>query len=245
MGNSSLPKALLIIPFYNEEKRMAIKEFEIIFLQYSEISFLLIDDGSNDNTYELINRLEKNNSNVTCKKNEKNLGKAESVRYGVNNSNLDDYDYVGYLDADLATPVSEVVKLLQFAYKYPEKDIIMGSRIKLLGNKVNRSLLRHYLGRIFATIISQFILKIPIYDSQCGAKVFKAAIAKKLFKSPFHTKWLFDVELLLRFKNSKNNLAEKVVELPLYQWTEKGNSKIKWYEFVSVPFQILKLYVKY
>ena len=121
----------------------------------------------------------------------------------------------------------------------------MGSRIKLIGNKVNRSLKRHYFGRIFATIISQFILKVPIYDTQCGAKIFNSKVIDVLFDKPFQSKWLFDVELLLRLKNNNYNLQNTVVEIPLNEWTEMGNSKIKFTEVLSFPFQLIKIYFHY
>ena len=118
----------------------------------------------------------------------------------------------------------------------------MGSRIKLIGNKVDRSLLRHYLGRVFATIVSHFILKTPVYDTQCGAKIIDAKWCSLLFEKPFETKWLFDVELLLRLKNNGNNLQKCVAEIPLFEWKEIGNSKIKVSDFIKVPFQLVKLY---
>lgn len=245
MVNPSLSNALFIIPFYNEEARMNPNELERSFKTYTAVTFLLIDDGSTDRTFSLLDTLARANTNVICRKNKQNMGKAESIRQGVLTANLTRYEYIAYLDADLATPIAEVIKLLDYALKNPEKNMIMGARIKLLGNKVRRSLVRHYFGRIFATMVSQFILKVPVYDTQCGAKVMKASIAQNLFYEAFYTKWLFDVEVLLRLQKKSVDLSKKVTEIPLYEWIEKGNSKIKWYEFITVPFQILKLYVKY
>ena len=88
------------------------------------------------------------------------------------------------------------------------------------------------------------VLKTPVYDTQCGAKVIEYTIAKQLFKEKFITKWLFDVELLLRMKVNYN-LQENVLEIPLYEWKEKGNSKIKFIDFFKFPFQIIKIYFHY
>lgn len=117
----------------------------------------------------------------------------------------------------------------------------MATRIKLLGNNVIRSSKRHYLGRIFATIISKFILKTPVYDTQCGAKIIKSDVVFLLFEKEFKTRWLFDVEMLLRLKKS-GNLENLVTEIPLATWIEKGNTKIKFKEFISFPIQLIKIY---
>jgi len=134
--------------------------------------------------------------------------------------------------------------LLEFSKDNPHLKIVMGTRIKLIGNNVIRSSRRHYLGRIFATITSNFILKTPIYDTQCGAKIIKADIAQFLFAKKFDTKWLFDVEMLLRLKKDQENLENCVAEVPLTTWIEKGDSKIKFKEFINFPFQLIKIYLK-
>jgi len=238
-------KTLIIIPLYNEADRIAIGAYQQAFVFYENIDFVLINDSSIDNTQAIIEGFENAYQNVFCINNNTNKGKAESIRKGVLEFLSETYTYVGYLDADLATPFEELVRLLNFTMENPNKKIVMGARIKLIGYNVKRSLIRHYFGRIFATIVSQFVLKTPVYDTQCGAKIIKADLAKKLFKNPFYTKWLFDVELLLRFKKLDIQFADKIVEVPLNIWEEKGNSKIKVYEFFLIPFQLIKLYVNY
>lgn len=234
-------KLLCIIPFYNEESRFS-TSFEKLFQEYSNVDFLLVDDGSSDNTSTILKSFSKINQNCTFLSLPKNVGKAEAIRNGVLKSDIEKYNFVGYLDADLATPVNEFIKLYDFISTSKSVVFIMGSRIKLIGNKVERSLLRHYLGRVFATIVSHFILKTPIYDTQCGAKIIDAKLCESLFEKPFQTKWLFDVELLLRLKKNGNNLQNCVAEIPLYEWKEIGNSKIKVSDFIKVPFQLGKLY---
>lgn len=240
-----MSKLLCIIPFYNEESRFSSSSYDTIFLDNPTIDFLLVDDKSSDNT---LSKLEnKANIYTNCKllSLQKNVGKAEAIRSGILFCDTNKYNYFGYLDADLATPISEFVKLFSYISNNNAASIVMGSRIKLIGNNVNRSLKRHYFGRIFATIISQFILKTPIYDTQCGAKIINSKVIDILFKDPFQTKWLFDVELLLRLKNKNFNLQDSVVEIPLNEWTEMGNSKIKFIEILSFPFQLLKIYFHY
>lgn len=238
-------RSLIIIPFYNEENRILKNTYINAFTNYSNFDFLLVDDFSKDQTPEILDSFSANFESVKVLKLNKNSGKAQAIREGVLSMSAVDYDFIAYLDADLATPFEEIIILLNYISSRNDISIVMGARIKLLGNGVHRSLLRHYFGRIFATIISQIVLKIPVYDTQCGAKVFEGKLAKALFEKPFETKWLFDVELLLRYKALDADFHNKIVELPLNTWEEREKSKIKPHEFLLFPFQIIKIYFKY
>ena len=104
----------------------------------------------------------------------------------------------------------------------------MGSRWMHLGeNRIRRRWSRHALGRIFAFSVAR-LLDSPVYDTQCGAKIFTAAIAAKLFEKPFLTRWFFDVELLRRLQCLRNSrdLADAVREVPLRCWCDVEKSKV-------------------
>ena len=232
-------KITIIIPFYNEEKRIEIERFHQIFNNYLQYDFILVDDGSTDNTSIILDEFKNKFPNLTILKLDKNIGKAEAIRAAV--LSISNADFIVYYDADLATPFSELEKLIQFTVLHQNYKMVMGARIKLIGNGVKRSLKRHYFGRIFATIVSQFVLKVAVYDTQCGAKVIDFKIAKLIFSKPFLSKWLFDVELLKRLQKI-HNLNEVVKEIPLENWTEIGNSKIKVIDFFKIPFELLKIY---
>ena len=232
-------KITIIIPFYNEEKRIEIERFHQIFNNYLQYDFILVDDGSTDDTSIILNEFKNKFPNLTILKLDKNVGKAEAIRAAV--LSISTADFIVYYDADLATPFSELEKLIQFSIVHQNYKMVMGARIKLIGNGVKRSLTRHYFGRIFATIVSQFVLKVAVYDTQCGAKVIDFKIAKLIFSKPFLSKWLFDVELLKRLQKI-HNLNEVVKEIPLENWTEIGNSKIKVTDFFKIPFELLKIY---
>ena len=239
----TLNRTLLIIPCYNEANRLDISAFHADFIEYKTTDFLFVNDGSTDNTIGILVDFSANFSNVKFLDFKENKGKAESIRSAVLNTNLEQYEHVGYLDADLATPVSEWQKLSHFILQNPNYKFVMGIRHRRLGNTIERSGARHYLGRIFATIISTSILKVGVYDTQCGAKIIEKELAKKLFEKPFITKWIFDVELLLRLKKLKD--LKEVYEFRLDVWIEKGESKIRLSDFLLLPFQILKLYFYY
>ena len=83
---------------------------------------------------------------------------------------------LGYFDADLATPPGELLRMLDLLERRPDLSFVLASRVALLGRRITRRARRHYLGRVFATFASIF-LQIPVYDTQCGAKVFRASPA--------------------------------------------------------------------
>ena len=232
----------IIIPFYNEVERINLENFHQIFDGFPRYNFLLVDDGSSDRTIEILEEFQSKFSNVEVLKLDRNVGKAEAIRSVV--LSISNVDFISYFDADLATPFSELDKLIQFSVQHPNYKMVMGARIKLIGNGVKRSLKRHYFGRIFATIVSQFVLKVAVYDTQCGAKVIDFKTAKQIFDKPFISKWLFDVELLKRLQKF-HNLKEVVKEIPLEKWEEIGNSKIKVVDFLRIPFQLFQIYTKY
>ena len=115
-----------------------------------------------------------------------------------------------------------------------------------MGSRIERTPGRHYFGRILATGIS-FVLNLPVYDSQCGAKVMTSAKATELFREDFVTSWLFDVELLCRHRVSfgKRRTLQEVYEYPLSVWTETRGSKIRFLHILTMPFDLIKIYLHY
>ena len=234
-------KIVIVIPFYNEVDRINLEKFNQIFTAFPQYNFLLVDDGSSDKTFAILEQFQSEFSTIKVLNLDRNVGKAEAIRSAV--LSISEANFISYFDADLATPFSELDKLIQFSIQHPNYKLVMGARIKLIGNGVKRSLKRHYFGRIFATIVSQFVLKVAVYDTQCGAKVIDYQTAKQIFEKPFISKWLFDVELLKRLQKI-HNLKEVVKEIPLEKWEEIGNSKIKVGDFIRIPFQLFQIYRK-
>jgi len=217
----------IVIPCYNEEKRLPLAEFAAHYAVHPDISYCFVNDGSSDSTLSLLTSLAKDRGDrISVLSLPRNGGKAEAVRAGVLHVlRGPSVEYVGYLDADLATPLDEMDRLLACSKDVPSASLIFGSRVKRLGAHIVRSPLRHYLGRVFAAASSSF-LGIPAYDTQCGAKLIRSSVAGEIFREPFIGRWIFDVELFLRTATLVDAEPEPFVEVPLNKWTEKGRSRI-------------------
>ncbi|MBW2421215.1 MAG: glycosyltransferase, partial [Deltaproteobacteria bacterium] len=199
-----MSRTIIVVPCFNEAERLDVREFEAFIARNPSIRFVFVNDGSLDGTLGVLNRLEKGApSAVTVIDQQPNRGKAEAVRRGLLEAFDIGPDFVGYWDADLATPLGEISRFVDTFEEHPECELIIGSRVKLLGRDIQRSTLRHYLGRIAATVAS-LTLRLEVYDTQCGAKLFRAnSRMRALFEEPFCTGWVFDVEVLARLSRQQ------------------------------------------
>jgi glycosyltransferase involved in cell wall biosynthesis len=241
----------LIVPCYNEAARLKVKEFRAFAEQYCGVHFLFVDDGSVDGTLEVLESvragLEATVSVLPCAK---NGGKAEAVRQGILYA-LDHFRtrMVGFWDADLATPLDAVIPLADILEQMPAIEMVFGARVKLLGREVERRAIRHYPGRIFATVVST-VLRMSIYDTQCGAKIFRVAPhTRTIFAEPFLSKWVFDVEILARYmsllKRTPAQVAATIYEYPLEKWTDVAGSKLHPGDFFAAFVDVWRIYRKY
>ncbi len=234
-----LKRICLVIPCFNEENRLDIDEYR----KFSgRINFLFVNDGSNDGTLSL---LEKEASGFASVLNlEINSGKAEAVRRGMMHiktmPSFNEIEFAGFWDADLATPLDEIENMLKFADGIsPEADAVFGSRIYRLGSEIKRGAMRRIISRIFCFIFKT-LYRIETYDSQCGAKIFRRAIIDKAFSEPFISRWIFDVEIILRLKNSC------IVEYPVKKWVDvKGSKVVKLSNVITITRDVFRLWKKY
>lgn len=238
-------KTIVVVPCYNESKRLRQDDFFRYVEQNEDVAFLFANDGSRDNTLEVLQQLCSRNERLLLYDIQPNGGKAEAVRKGMLYA-AEHYapQYIAFWDADLATPLDEIAPMVQWADK--GYDAVMGLRLMRLGAKVRRKTMRHYLGRCFATVASM-MLKLPVYDTQCGAKLFRAEIVSALFNEAFITRWLFDVEILARYNQHYGNrrAVEKIYEYPLFQWQDIDGSQLKSRDFIKAPVELLKIRRKY
>jgi glycosyltransferase involved in cell wall biosynthesis len=241
----------IAVPCYNEAQRLDANKFKEFECASHDVGFLFVNDGSTDTTRELLTALRGSNSKKFCFLDlAENQGKAEAVRRGLLAAISSGADYVGFWDADLATPLDAIERFVEVAESRRDLEVIIGARVKLLGRSIDRRAIRHYLGRVFATAVS-VLLGLDIYDTQCGAKLFRASPSiSELFKQPFHSRWIFDVEIiarLIRDRRGKNiPQPDKIIyELPLMTWTDIPGSKLKYGDFVRATWELLGIYKRY
>lgn len=236
----------IVIPCYNEEKGISINEYSNFLENNPEAFICFVNDGSTDNTLEVLNVLkEKHPTQIHILSLEKNSGKAEAVRAGIKYCNKNSkHQYIGYLDADLATTLEEFIELRN----HLKGEIIFsfGSRIRKIGSTIDRENSRFLIGRVVATFISN-ILDIKVYDTQCGSKLFTREISEELFQKEFISKWLFDVEIFYRMIHlyGREKAIGKMLEIPLKLWVEKGDSKVKFTYGFKLWFDLFKINREY
>lgn len=140
----------------------------------------------------------------------------EVIRQGLRLALTRSSDIVGHVAGDFATPPTEIVRLRDILATRAAA-MVMGTRVAMLGYDIRRSVVRHYLGRVFAMLASS-ALHLTVYDTQCPAKLFRAtpALAAAL-EAPFVSTVAFDVELLGRLL-AEGLSAKEIVEVPLKSW---------------------------
>jgi len=235
-------KIILVVPCYNEERRFNNDYFNSI-LKSREIFLMFVNDGSNDNTQEILMKFREQNSNrVSILNLNNNQGKANAVRAGVLSAIKTDANYFGYLDADGAFPgyvVQESIeKVLSFDQKY---DSFWFSRVMLAGSSIERKWYRHYIGRTIMTLLT-FNLKNCPYDSQAGFKIFRnIEETRQIFFEPFRTSWLFDIEIFLRMQNDEK--ADRVKEIPVDSWKDIDGGKLRANQVFKVLAEMCNIFI--
>ncbi|WP_263360180.1 glycosyltransferase [Acidicapsa ligni] len=250
-GNNDALEACIIIPCYNEESRLPRAQFLEFVQKHPQISFLFVNDGSTDNTLSMLEKLCSSTlGGLSLLNLQANSGKAEAVRLGMLHAMLAiQPKYVGFWDADLATPLDEIPRFVRKLNQNSTLQMVFGARVRLLGRQVRRKSSRHYLGRLFATVVS-IVLNVPVYDTQCGAKLFRVdPTFSQILEEPFLSRWIFDVEIVaraIRAAHGNRKLMEQYIfELPLMKWDDVAGSKLHSGDFVRAILDIIRIHQKY
>lgn len=240
---------VLVIPCYNEAARLDVAAIGSFVEVSPRVELLFVDDGSTDDTLEVLTSLARDVPRCSVLRQPQNGGKAEAVRAGMLAALERTPRYVGYWDADLATPLPALRDFLRVLDARPELLLALGSRVQLLGRAIERDRARHYIGRIFATIVS-LMLGLRVYDTQCGAKLFRVdENLPRLFDAPFETRWVFDVELLARMIVARGGdpaaTAAVLYELSLFDWRDVGGSKVRWVDGIRAFGDVVRIWRRY
>ena len=249
MPISNQSDTLLIVPCFNEAGRINLDAFASFLRQHPSFRILFVDDGSTDGTGQLIQNFFGRDRQADVLSLEKNVGKAEAVRHGFLDGLAEAHRpdrNIGFLDADLATPLIELVRAAEVLRRRPDLLMVAGSRMSLAGHAVQRKWSRRLLGKIFSTAAS-LTLGTGVRDPQCGAKLFRSSdVVYQAFAAPFRDRWLFDVEILARLKIALGqSYADGVYELPLESWQEIDGSRLRVTDFLKAPLKLAELIVHY
>ena len=236
----------IVVPCYNEADRLPFSQFENFLSLQPKVSVFFVNDGSIDKTEKVLMGLKNQFPNqIEVFNIRQNGGKANAVLTGFRQVlTQKGFDKVAYLDADLATSLEECHRL---SAQINEKVVLaFGSRILKLDNQIKRKWYRFLLGRFVATAISN-TLKLNIYDSQCGCKIFEFQTAEKIFDEPFISKWLFDVEIFFRMIHlfGRSEIQNHLREIPLKTWVDTPDSRVSPLYFFILWWDLFKISKKY
>lgn len=234
LQTSSAPhkRIAVIIPCYNETKRLQLDAYAHFIQEHPHVLFCFVNDGSTDGTLEMLLDFKRKLGNhpIRIHSQAANQGKGEAVRQGINeiiSKDGESWDYIGFWDSDLATPLSEIDRFVMQIEAHPEIQAIVGDRRHIQGATIKRSFSRRIIGAIMHSIISAYI-GLPIHDTQCGAKLFRSSLAKLIFKTPFIARWIFDIELFFRIQQAlgPEALTRSVLQFPLLAWHDVPGTRL-------------------
>ena len=236
---------VLVVPCFNEAARLDFARFDMWLEQAPHVSLIFVNDGSTDETRARLDAFAgRHRGRVTAMHFAENAGKGEAVRRGMLAALDAGAKITGYYDADLATSPEDMLDIVSHLEREGVEAAI-GSRVALLGRSIERSAVRHYLGRVFATAASM-ALALRVYDTQCGAKAFRATRAlRAALAEPFVSRWVFDVELIGRLDRHPRTAGASgspwIVEVPLRGWRDVGASRLHGLSMVRAAVDLARI----
>ena len=214
-----IPLISIVIPAYNESARLRPTLDDLLHfsrLQNWDIEILVVDDGSRDDTSEIVRQYGQSHPQILLVQNPGNRGKGFSVRNGMLHARG---DICLFTDADLSSPIAEAQKL--FAAIAAGADVAIGSRWLRADLQTQRQpLYRQFLGRIFNLALRLF-LGLNFADTQCGFKAFRRSAAQRIFPLQRIERWGFDPEILFLARR----LGFTVKEVPVV-WSHSEGTRL-------------------
>ena len=216
----------IIFPLYNESKRLKycfqnIDKFNSN-SKIKNLEYIFVDDGSLDDSYDLINNFIKKRKKKRTKikykifKLKKNKGKGAALIKGIKNASN---DWMLTIDTDISVSLLEINNWIKHKYLQINKKIYFGSRN--LKNSIVKFQYHRKLIGLFFILICKLFLNIKLYDTQCGFKLYKKKTGKIIFNKLTEKKFAHDIEIVLLATKKKI----EIIELPV-KWVHKNDSKI-------------------
>jgi glycosyltransferase involved in cell wall biosynthesis len=200
------PQLSIVIPAYNESARIEqalVRVMTCVAEQNWDAEVLVIDDGSKDDTVQIVERWMALHPRLHLVKNPGNRGKGYSVRNGLLQAAG---DIVMFTDADLSAPMEEASRLIDAIYS--GCDVAIGSRwMDRTRQTIHQPLYRQFFGRCF-NWITRTIMGLPFKDTQCGFKAFRREAAQIIFRLQTIERWGFDPEILFIARKLKYTIRE-------------------------------------
>lgn len=242
-----MSKVLLVIPLYNEAKRLDFNFFrDLAETLTDQVEFLFFDDGSIDTSATLIEEFCNKCPNFFFFNGGINRGKGEAIRLAFLQNRYCGYVGLGFLDSDSSLSQSDVVRgvsiFLNLCVEEGDFDAYWGSRLEISGRQIFRSRYRHVLGRLISKV-STFGLGRSPWDTQAGFKIFSnSQTFHMLLQEPFHTRWLFEIEILQRIK--RKSLKYRIWEEPLISWRDVPGSRIDFRNMIRILGEVLYVLIQ-
>jgi len=234
----------LIIPCYNESDRLDIASFIAYAASNKNNVLCFVNDGSADDTRGTLAEIKSlEHENVLVYNVSENCGKAKAVQLGAMHLyNNTDVATIGFIDADLSTDFNDYDRLINQMKVNQSLKVIYGSRASDGENKIERDVVRAMISKVIRYIIL-CITRLNIQDTQCGAKIFRREIMPYIFNADFKTRWLFDVEILLRLKRrfTVKQFRQIFMEKPLENWVHMDGSKLGMKDAIKIPMSLLRI----
>ena len=223
----------VVIPAYNEERRLPhthVSTIDYLSRQSWNYEIIVVSDGSSDNTVNIVKQFKHGYENIIILDNEQNRGKGYAVRQGMiaarGHLKL-------FMDADNATKINEIEKLLPFV---PTHDVVIGSIGALGAHMTQRETIFRIIAGKLGNLFIRLLLIPGIYDTQRGFKLFTKKAADEIFPRLVVSRWGFDVEALALARAS----GFLIKEIPII-WSHQQESKVGMLSYANVLVDVLRI----
>lgn len=222
MGQTSSSSVSIVVPAYNEERRLpqSIRDIRAFFNRFgSSVEVLIVIEKSTDKTVEKATEAAGGDPLIRIIANDVQRGKGFAVKTGMLQAKG---DIVFFMDADLSTPLTEVINFLGVFASDPDTAVLIGSRAEAKSQVIKKqSWFRRNLGRGFNRFVQIFGVR-GIKDTQCGFKAFRKVAVQPVFSRQKYNGFSFDVEILILAQE----LGYAIKTVPV-KWVNSPDSKVR------------------